>query len=164
VGELISNCHRWTKIQELHHGDGRGRLIPSLPNIPETFAKPCNWHWTSKGYSKEYKQTWSWTRIPRKSAWEQAPQKCFDDECTAAEVKCWVECHQRERKTVRFSDGPPKCSFSGQQNLLEKWLWVIKCKKKELTTELWLSWKKECNFMKETKEFNGKFKVLRFFF
>jgi hypothetical protein len=26
--------------------------------------------------------------LPRKSAWEQAPQKCFDDECTAAEVKC----------------------------------------------------------------------------
>jgi hypothetical protein len=46
--------------------------------------------------------------------------------------------HEKERKTVRFCDGPPKCSFSGQRNQLKKWWWVTKCKKKELKTEFWL--------------------------
>ena len=57
--------------------------------------------------------------LPRRSARERAPPKCFDDECAAAEVERRVERHEKERKTVRFCDGPPKCSFSGQQNQLK---------------------------------------------
>ncbi len=58
--------------------------------------------------------------LPRRSAWERAPPKCFDDECVAAEVERRVEYDRKERKTVRFCDGPPKCSFSVQQNQLKK--------------------------------------------
>ncbi len=53
--------------------------------------------------------------LPRRSAREQALPKRFDDECAAAEVERRVERHEKERKTVRFCDGPSKCSFSGQQ-------------------------------------------------
>ena len=52
--------------------------------------------------------------LPRRSARERAPPKRFDDECAAAEVKCRVECREKERKTVKFCDGPPKCFLSGQ--------------------------------------------------
>ena len=58
--------------------------------------------------------------LPRRSACERAPPKRFDDECAAAEVKHRVKYDRKERKTVRFCDGPPKCSFSGQQNQLKK--------------------------------------------
>jgi len=58
--------------------------------------------------------------LPRRSARERAPPKRFDDECAAAEVERRVEYDRKERKTVRFCDGPPKCSFSGQQNQLKK--------------------------------------------
>ncbi len=57
--------------------------------------------------------------MPRWSAHERAPPKRFDDECAAAEVKRRVKYERKERKTVRFCDGPPKCSFSGQQNQLK---------------------------------------------
>jgi len=43
----------------------------------------------------------------RQSAREQAPLKRFDDEWAAAEVKRWVKYDRKERKTVRFCDGPP---------------------------------------------------------
>jgi hypothetical protein len=58
--------------------------------------------------------------LPRRSAREQAPPKCFDDECAAAEVEHQVEYDRKERKIIRFCDAPPKCSFSGQQNQLKK--------------------------------------------
>ncbi len=49
--------------------------------------------------------------LPRQSARERAPPKRFDDECAAAEVERRVEHHEKERKTVRFCDGPPRCFF-----------------------------------------------------
>jgi hypothetical protein len=58
--------------------------------------------------------------LPRQSAREQAPPKRFNNECAAAEVERRVNDNRKERKTVRFCDGSPKCSFSGQQNQLKK--------------------------------------------
>jgi len=52
--------------------------------------------------------------LPRRSARERAPPKRFDDECAAAEIKCRGERREKERKTVKFCDGPPKCFLSGQ--------------------------------------------------
>ena len=56
--ELTSNCHLWTKTQELHHRDWRP--IPSQPKIPDSIAKPkpSNCYQTSNDYFEEYDQTW----------------------------------------------------------------------------------------------------------
>jgi hypothetical protein len=60
------------------------------------------------------------------------------------------EMPQKEENNVRFCDGPPKCSFSGQQNQFKKWWWVLKSNKEELKANK--LWKKKLNFTKKTKD------------
>jgi hypothetical protein len=113
------------------------KFLKLLPNLnPVTDIEP------SKDIPRNTNNPEVKPGLPRQSVQELAPPKWFDDEFAAAEVKHWVKCHGKEKKTVRFFDGPPRCVFLGQQKQLTKWWWIIKSNKKELKTEFECFWKK----------------------